>query len=175
MKLMPSSQFHFPPVTASELLKELPENPVLELEKGITILREGTKAGGCYFLLKGRAQVLKRTGKRSGNLSLATITSGGFIGEMSMFTGGKRTASVIALTNVKLLEIKRDQLLRLLTGEKPISAKLALHFVSTTAQRAHSLHQFIVKQAKDRGRRSTARTEADLRHVLDDVYALWAV
>jgi CRP-like cAMP-binding protein len=172
---MPVQKFEFPVVTAAELLKEMPEASVLELDKGITILKEGTNSALCYFLIKGQVQILKRTGKSSGALSIATVKSGSFIGEMSLFTGGKRTASVVALTKVKLLEVRRDELFQLLRSERPIATKLALHFVSTIAQRAQGLHQFIVKQSRDRGRRTTPSTQVDLRHVLDDVYALWAV
>jgi CRP-like cAMP-binding protein len=59
-----------------------------------------------FVVLRGTVQVvLEPSGQQ-----VATITTGGFFGEMSMLTGDSRTATVRAVTDVQVLEIAASDL-----------------------------------------------------------------
>ncbi len=63
---------------------------------GAVILEEGSRGDWVYIILSGRAAVRKRTAK--GLVTIATLSEGEIIGEMTFLEGGKapRSASVIA-------------------------------------------------------------------------------
>lgn len=65
------------------------------------LIREGEDDQSLYILLYGRLQVTK-SGRK---FPLSVITPGGVIGEMSLLTGQKRTASVCAMRHCLLLKL----------------------------------------------------------------------
>ena len=68
---------------------------------GEAIVRQGDRGSSMFVVLRGNVMVtLEPSGQQ-----VATITSGGFFGEMSMLTGDPRTATVRAVDDVQVLEI----------------------------------------------------------------------
>ena len=67
--------------------------------QGTTIAREGERGIGLFLILEGQCEVTIG-GKRK-----AKLGPGDFFGEIALLDGGPRTASVTALTNVKLIGI----------------------------------------------------------------------
>ncbi len=79
------------------------------LPAGTVLTREGQNGGLAYVIETGRCDV-KRRGR-----TVATLGPGDVVGELSLLDGGPRTATVVAATEVTVLEISnRDwqQLLR---------------------------------------------------------------
>jgi CRP-like cAMP-binding protein len=68
---------------------------------GEAIVRQGAEGASMFVLLEGRARVVIEPSGQE----VAVIPAGGFFGEMSMLTGDRRTATVIALADARLLEI----------------------------------------------------------------------
>ena len=58
-----------------------------------------------FVLLQGQARVLLEPSGQE----VAVIPSGGFFGEMSMLTGDRRTATVKALSDARVLEISANE------------------------------------------------------------------
>ena len=76
----------------------------LDFGDGETIVREGDPGKSMYVVASGRVNiVLAATGK-----SVAVTEKGGYFGEMSLLTGDPRTASVIAIGDVRVLEIDAE-------------------------------------------------------------------
>jgi len=69
---------------------------------GESIVRQDAEGDSMFVLLKGRARVVLEPAGQE----VAVIPAGGFFGEMSMLTGERRTATVKALDDVEVLEIK---------------------------------------------------------------------
>ncbi len=67
--------------------------------QGTTIAREGERGIGLFLILEGQCEVTIG-GKRK-----AKLGPGDFFGEIALLDGGPRTATVTALTNVKLIGI----------------------------------------------------------------------
>jgi PAS domain S-box-containing protein len=72
-------------------------------QKGDALFVEGDESQDLYFLVSGRLEVLK------GDKKIAEITeSGALFGELSLLLGAKRTATVQAENEVKVLRIPRN-------------------------------------------------------------------
>jgi small-conductance mechanosensitive channel len=76
---------------------------------GEAIVRQGEQGDSMFVVLRGTVQVvLEPSGQQ-----VATITAGGFFGEMSMLTGDPRTATVRAIGDVQALEVAAHDMRRL--------------------------------------------------------------
>jgi SulP family sulfate permease len=87
-----------------------------DLEPGEHLIRQGDEVSDVFFLERGRltVQFLRSDGS---TVRLQTMTSGTVVGEVAMYLGGPRTASVVAdvpsrihrLSPVSLSAMERDQ------------------------------------------------------------------
>jgi CRP-like cAMP-binding protein len=69
---------------------------------GEAIVKQDEAGDSMFVILAGRARVvLEPSGQE-----VAVIPAGGFFGEMSMLTGDRRTATVRAIDDVRVLEVK---------------------------------------------------------------------
>jgi tetratricopeptide (TPR) repeat protein len=72
---------------------------------GQLILEEGDSGDSIFFIKSGHAQVIAHIlGKQ---IELATLSPGDVFGEVAFLTGRPRTASVIALDNLKVIEFTK--------------------------------------------------------------------
>jgi signal transduction histidine kinase len=77
------------------------------LKAGNIIIEEGTIGDEMFLLVKGSVQVSKKTSKNE-EIKINQQHAGEFLGELSLILDKKRTASVYCLTDVTLIEIKKD-------------------------------------------------------------------
>ncbi len=92
----------------SKIRKELISKfKLVKFKKGELIIKEGEYSDSMYLIKSGEVEVfIEKDGKKK---LLATLTEGEFFGEIAVLTGQKRTANVIAKTDVELLELtKKD-------------------------------------------------------------------
>jgi CRP/FNR family cyclic AMP-dependent transcriptional regulator len=85
----------------------------VSLKAGAVLAEQGTQGWEFFFIMEGKAKVLKN-GK-----AIRQMTSGGFFGEISLIDREPRTASVIAETDVTLLVVDTrsfDHLLETIPG-----------------------------------------------------------
>ena len=72
------------------------------------IIKEGaTEPYSMYIVLSGQVEVWKNFNSAQ-RMSLETFEAGGIFGEMSLFWGEPRSATVIAVTDVTLLELSEN-------------------------------------------------------------------
>jgi len=110
-------------ISAVEFFREIPAEARSEIiatssqqiyGHGELICECGSQAEAFYVILSGRVEILSpQTGKR-----MALLRRGEVFGEMSMMTGGARTATTRAVSDVVLLEIP-NYLFRTLLGQYP--------------------------------------------------------
>lgn len=81
-------------------------------EPGETVIEEGTKGTSAFVVLSGAVEVLKRSGKTE--VSVATLGEGQVFGEMGLIEDKPRSATVKAITELKVREINRDDFNELL-------------------------------------------------------------
>jgi SulP family sulfate permease len=105
-----------------------------QVEAGQALIRQEEASECLYFIESGRVTArLELDGTR--HLRLRTMGPGTVVGEVGLFLGGKRTASVIAETECTAYRLDRSALDRMRT-EKP---ELAL-----------ALHQFLIRLLAER-------------------------
>ena len=92
-------------------------------EAGSVILREGDAGDTCYILRSGRARVV-REHPDGRAITLHNIGPGEIFGELAMFGGEVRSATVEAIDDVEAAAILAGDLKRLLAGHPDMAVKL---------------------------------------------------
>lgn len=108
----------FPKLEVFEFLKEEDYETVeeymftYEYEQGAYVFKEGTHGGYMFFIVEGKAEVLKQIDTK--RTTIAILEKGRSLGEMSMLDGGTRSATVKALTKLTLMVLKREDFHKLM-------------------------------------------------------------
>ena len=92
-------------------------------EAGSIVLREGDPGDTCYILQRGRARVTRQHADGR-TITLTNLGPGEIFGELAMFGGEVRSASVEALDDVQAVAILAGDLKRLLNDHPEIAVKL---------------------------------------------------
>jgi CRP-like cAMP-binding protein len=101
------------------IFRELPERPLADLASRVTVkhrvagavlVTQGEPADAFYVLHSGRARVAL-FGDNGREVTLSSLRSGDYFGEVSLFDGRPRSANVVALTDVTVLVLDRDAFL----------------------------------------------------------------
>lgn len=79
----------------------------LEVEQGAVVASEGDFGHALFAVEDGRAEV------RQGDAAVATLGRGDVFGEIALVSSGRRTATVLALTPMRLLSLFKTDLWRL--------------------------------------------------------------
>ncbi|WP_433499221.1 Crp/Fnr family transcriptional regulator [Sphaerimonospora sp. CA-214678] len=103
---------------------------VVELSKGRTLFNENETGDRLYVVLEGKIKLSRAAPDGRENL-LSVLGPGEMFGELSLFDPRPRTASAIALTDVRLAGLGHDDLRPWLTGRPEV----ALHLLRALAQR----------------------------------------
>jgi CRP/FNR family transcriptional regulator, cyclic AMP receptor protein len=90
----------------------------LAFSPGEQIVREGSLGETVFVVMEGRAKVT-RNGRRVGE-----VLPGDFFGELSAIDGGPRTASITAVTPVRVVRLFRRTLRKLLQDEPQLTVKI---------------------------------------------------
>ena len=96
---------------------------MLKVDKGTTLSKEGEPSDHVYFIVDGTAGIEKNDGL-GGRLKLATVESGGLIGEMGVFLNMKRTATVVAYTDLSLIKFTNENFINSLPKTPDITVRL---------------------------------------------------
>lgn len=105
--------------------------------QGETILNEGSEGEEIYFIQKGKVRVTKTI--NGDEFELATLNEGTFFGEMSMFLGQKRTATVKAAEETEILVGDKNAFINMIRS----NPDKAIEVISTLANRLHEAHRII--------------------------------
>jgi small-conductance mechanosensitive channel/CRP-like cAMP-binding protein len=97
----------------------------LAREKGMAVVSAGDPGESMYVLVEGLAAVEVPAPDGSGARTVARLGPGDFFGEMSLLTGAPRSATVRALTQVALIEIRKEEFAALLEARPSIAREVA--------------------------------------------------
>ncbi len=93
-----------------------------DYKDGDTIFEENSIGKEMYIILTGNAKVIKK--KDGVETTLATLEEGDFFGEMSLFDNNPRSATVMALGDVKLLEINQKNFLKKISRDPSLAFRM---------------------------------------------------
>jgi CRP/FNR family transcriptional regulator, cyclic AMP receptor protein len=114
------------------LFAELPDDRLQELgqmvrrrtyHRGETIFHKGDPGNGLYLITNGQVKVLlpSETGEEA---VLAVLEPGDFFGELALFDGLPRSATVVAVTNAEMLILHRDDFLSFVARNPEVTVAL---------------------------------------------------
>lgn len=92
------------------------------------IFKEGDEQTGMYFILEGDVQILKKNNKGKQEL-LTVLCAPQIFGEMALIDRGRRSASVIAQTDILTAELTREDFEKFMREEP----NLAVHIIRKIA------------------------------------------
>ncbi len=133
---IPSTEDAQPDELPQWLVQEIPDPAMLarlrlylvphEAAAGTSLLRQGEPSDAMYFILSGRASVyVHRQG--GGSLRVKTYLAGSIVGEIGLYIGRPRTATVIAETAVAAWKLDRDAFTRMALED--VSLAMTLHHI----------------------------------------------
>ena len=105
------------------------EIALLGVPSGQVLFAQGDAADGLYIVLQGRLRSMTSDGRVLGEIGPV-----GYVGEMAMLTGGRRSATVVALRDSTLGRLSRGSFGRLMLNSPSVVVDLA----RTIAARAQS-------------------------------------
>jgi CRP/FNR family transcriptional regulator, cyclic AMP receptor protein len=146
---------------------------------GVRVFHEGDRSDACYLVRSGDLRVTREHSDGRA-IALATLRPGDIFGELAMFDGEARSASVETLSDSELLALPASDFRRLLTDHPEIAVKMVgaltrrlretnervsrQSFQTVPSRVAGVLTQLIAEEAAPEGRPSVTirMTQADL-------------
>lgn len=174
------------------LFAELPDDRVQELgqmvrrrtyHRGETIFHKGDPGNGLYLITSGQVKVLLPS-EAGEEAVLAVLESGDFFGELALFDGLPRSATVVAVTNAEMLILHRDDFLSFVARNPEVT--VALFGVLSRRLRATDeliedavfldvpgrLAKRLLDLAERHGRKTELGVEIDLKLTQQDLAAM---
>jgi CRP-like cAMP-binding protein len=112
---------------------------VVEIPQGTVLWREGDEADGLHVIASGRVKVETRLpGQRA--VEIATLGSGGVLGEMPLLGGGPRWATATAVDDCSLLFLGRVEFGGLVSGASPGALTVRRRLLALVCDRLRQRH-----------------------------------
>lgn len=125
---------------------------------GEVLVREGEVGDSLFVIEHGRVRVTKAPERPDGGMiTLATLTEGGFFGEMSLLTGEPRSATVTSDGGCEVLVLAKEALAPLLQHDPQLAELLSASVLARQAKTASTL-----EDQRDRRREAVTRPEHKL-------------
>ena len=115
----------------------------IHLPFGQALFHQGDQECDLYLLVSGRLQVCVG-GTGGGERKVAEIKRGEIVGEMAMFTGDKRTASIYAMRDCDLVKISRPAFERIIASHPNIM----MYFIQFIVRRMQGMSAVAQKHDK---------------------------
>ncbi|WHZ15768.1 MAG: mechanosensitive ion channel family protein [Nitrospira sp.] len=89
---------------------------------GERVVRQGEPGAVLYVIVSGQADVRLEQGGLSSTVT--TLSSGQFFGEMSLLTGEPRSATVVAATELSVVAVGKDALMRIVEDDRRLLERI---------------------------------------------------
>src|SRR5690349_15135066 len=113
-----------------------------QFEAGEVVFKEGDEGSTCYIVRSGRARAI-REHPDGRSITLAHFAPGDIFGEMSMFDGERRSATVETTEGTEAIAILSGDMHRLLREHPDISVKL----IAALGQRLRDTNERLARQS----------------------------
>jgi CRP-like cAMP-binding protein len=137
-----------------EMKKFLAVTHRLQVPTGTAVIREGEAGGAMYILVEGAVEISKSLVMKIGRedfqdrdkiLTKLSAEDHAVFGEVALFEQGRRTATVTALTDCAILEINRDDFLRLAEENPRIGYKITRNITQILCSRLRKADEDTIK------------------------------
>lgn len=130
----------YPDLDAGFLASIADEFEQVQVAGGETLVRYGEPSDALYVLMSGRL-VATRQDENGGMVRVGEIGRGEMIGEMSLLSGGTRTATVTALRDSHLLRISNQTFLEFMQRHPSVTRQFIQILTSRLMKRAPLSHE----------------------------------
>lgn len=122
--------------------------------KGDMIMQEGAEGNTMYMILEGELGVSKSLTMKFGEddyrktekvLNRLTAKDHAVFGEMALIAKDKRSASIVANTDCVLIEINRDDFIRLIESKPELGVRILLNLSESLIGRLRQSSQDVMK------------------------------
>lgn len=96
---------------------------LVDYGRGEQLILQGEDGSSMFIITEGRADVVVDIG--GAPRSVAQMDAGDCLGEMSLLTGEKRSATIVALTDMKVVELGKDTLAPIIAESPELLEKLS--------------------------------------------------
>lgn len=124
----------FKGLTPEEVREIIHVSERMQLEEGETLFEQGDPSRALYVIEAGQVQVRSRT-EGGEDIVLAELGSGTVVGEMSIISGGSRSATVVALEELQLFRLSRESFESLRGQDRPAAYKIIVRLARTLGER----------------------------------------
>jgi CRP/FNR family transcriptional regulator, cyclic AMP receptor protein len=107
---------------------------VFKVAKDMNVFKEGSSGNRMFILVNGRVDVIKEDMEGHRKV-LTTIPKGKAFGEMALFDGELRSATVMAADHATMLVLTKENLLQLIDAYPRLGARLLLKLGKIISQR----------------------------------------
>ena len=108
-------------------------NPVTARPKQV-VIKQGDEGRGLFFLLEGRAEILQRD-REGTEQRIASVEAPTVLGELSLLTDGRHSATVRAVTGLELRLLTRERFEELRCADRAAAHKLVYTIARVVARR----------------------------------------
>ncbi len=95
-----------------------------DYEAGSYVFKEGAHGGYMFFIVEGEVEVIKQFDTKKH--TIAKLSAGRSVGEMSLIDGAPRSATAKAVTALKLIVLKREDFKKLNDEDPGIANKVLM-------------------------------------------------
>ena len=127
----------FKGLNSEQVLKILNICSIKTYPKGHFVCQEGEESNELYIFIDGELKVVK------GDTFLAYITPYGLVGEIGVFTGNRRSASVVNTTKSTVIKINKNELFQLLKSDPDLNNCILLNVIDDLAQKLQKDNELI--------------------------------
>ena len=110
-----------------------------DLPAGAVVFREGEAGDEMYVVIAGKVRISRHLA--AGEEALGILEPGSHFGEMAMVDDAPRSADAVAHTACALAVLKRDELEKLMFGDKDLACDLLWSFVRTLSARLRETNE----------------------------------
>lgn len=119
------------------------------LERGEELCHKGDKGTEAYAILDGRLKA-STTSEEGRELTFSIMGQGEVTGEVAMLSGGRRTATVTALTDAEVLVIRRRDLLEVMRRQPEIAIACLAALADRLAHVSESMEDALFRNLPNR-------------------------
>jgi len=135
------------------------------VDAGERIITQGKLIQNLWFILSGECEV-RRSTDAGCVIKLATLEPPMQFGEMSFFHAAPHSADVIALTDMELLRLGREDFDTLCATDNPVVFKLALNSLQQLADRLRRTDEWITNLVCDENHQPTPSEWTTFREII---------
>ena len=129
--------YMFQHLQLEELIRVMEHAEVEEVPSGKLICKEGEPGDCLYLILRGQLEV------SSNGSTLASLSQGNHVGEMSLLCGTPRSANVSSSTDSRLLKVDREEFYSLIREDPQVGVRILSVIAHELGNRLQSTNKMI--------------------------------